>query len=156
MVSFLLFLSIIDQGQRPHKILYQVVTNGAKLVMHNSVIHDCAATGLYIGDIGSHGLIQSCNIIRNGGGSRIPLRQRIHSSEDDIFSSDESSTEDEADSIFEDDVFEQNPMVIERLGRPASLNHDIVPPGHSGMYVETGNAVIKDALIAGNSLTGLR
>lgn len=139
-----------------NKIPFQVITNGAKLVMRNSVIHDCAATGLYIGDIGSQGVIQSCNIIRNGGGSRRPIRSRAESIEDGILNFDESSEEGGDESRSEDDLFEQNPMVIENLDRPAALNHDVVPPGHSGMYVETGNAIIEDALIAGNSLTGLR
>ena len=30
-----------------------------------------------------------------------------------------------------------------------------VPPGHSGMYVESGVALVEDSLVAGNSLTGL-
>ena len=137
-------------------IPFQVVTNGAKLVMRNSVIHDCAATGLYIGDVGSQGVIQSCNIIRNGGGSRRPARSRIESIDDGIFSFDGNNEEDGDGSRSEDDLFEQDPMIIENLGRPAALNYDVVPPGHSGMYVETGNAIIENALIAGNSLTGLR
>ena len=36
------------------------------------------------------------------------------------------------------------------------FNMDEVPPGHSGMYVESGVALITDCMISGNSLTGLR
>ena len=51
-----------------------VATNGSYLEMkEGSVIHDCAATGLYLGDSDSVANISGCNIIRNGGGSRRPL-----------------------------------------------------------------------------------
>lgn len=50
-----------------------VATNGSYLEMkEGSVIHDCAATGLYLGDNDSVANISGCNVIRNGGGSRRP------------------------------------------------------------------------------------
>ena len=32
---------------------------------------------------------------------------------------------------------------------------DVVPPGHSGLYIESATSVIKDCLISGNALTGV-
>jgi hypothetical protein len=55
-----------------------VATNGSFLEMkEGSVIHDCAATGLYLGDNDSVASISGCNIIRNGGGSRRPLPTEV-------------------------------------------------------------------------------
>ena len=45
-----------------------VVTNGASVKLNRSSIHDCAATGLYVGDMDSMVEITDCNIIRNGFG----------------------------------------------------------------------------------------
>ena len=47
-----------------------VAVDGATLHLNSTVIHDCAATGLYLGDSDSMASIKQCNIIRNGGGSR--------------------------------------------------------------------------------------
>jgi hypothetical protein len=50
-----------------------VATSGAFLDMKESVIHDCAATGLYLGENESMANISGCNLVRNGGGSRRPV-----------------------------------------------------------------------------------
>jgi hypothetical protein len=60
-----------------------VAVDGATLNLHGSVIHDCAATGLYLGDSDSVASVKSCNIIRNGEGSR--------RSEPDSFDDDDAS-----------------------------------------------------------------
>lgn len=47
-----------------------VVTDGAYLKLSRSSVHDCAATGLYVGDVDSSVEITRCNILWNGfGGS---------------------------------------------------------------------------------------
>jgi hypothetical protein len=46
-----------------------VITNGASLKMVRSTVHDCAATGLYVGDLDSILEISHCNILRNGFGA---------------------------------------------------------------------------------------
>jgi len=130
-----------------------VVTTGAQLFMKETVVHDCAATGLYIGDFGSHAHIQRCNIIRNGGGSRPVVVRRCNRPGSGIGSSDdyvqEDSTDDDGGSG--DDPYD---MVLED-DDDGFGDTVVVPPGHSGMYVETGNAIVDDSLLAGNSLTGL-
>jgi len=124
-----------------------VVTKGAQFIMKETIVHDCAATGLYIGDVGSHGCIQKCNIIRNGGGSR--QRRSIRFSNESF--NDESLAHDgEGNDLmlsnFDDD---DDSSAVD------SFADDLVPPGHSGMYVETGNATVEDTLLAANRLTGL-
>ncbi len=47
-----------------------VVSNGAEVIVARSTIHDCAATGVYMGDAGSSLDIITSNIIRNGYGRR--------------------------------------------------------------------------------------
>jgi hypothetical protein len=47
-----------------------VAVDGATLHLQGSVIHDCAATGLYLGDSDSVASVKCCNIVRNGEGSR--------------------------------------------------------------------------------------
>ena len=47
-----------------------VVNRSGFLRMRTTTIHDCAATGLYIGDAGTVSILTCCNIVRNGGGSR--------------------------------------------------------------------------------------
>lgn len=92
-----------------------VVTRGGRLWMNDSTVHDCAATGIYIGDRKTSSLIQNCDIIRCGFGTR-----------------------------------RQESCNIDTKSIP------LVPPGHSGIYVEaTIGVVIDDSLVAGNSLTGL-
>lgn len=46
-----------------------VATRGSSVTVVNSSIHDCAATGLYVGDRGTCADISSSNIIRNGHGN---------------------------------------------------------------------------------------
>lgn len=55
-----------------------VVSNGAAVQLVQSTIHDCAATGLYVGD-NSTLTMTSCNLVRNGFG-RLPL----HLDEEDM------------------------------------------------------------------------
>jgi len=92
-----------------------VATRGARLWMNESTVHDCAATGIYVSDRKTSSLIQRCDVICCGFGTR---RQEIGSTD-------------------------MKPLPL-------------VPPGHSGIYVEgTIGVVIDDSLLAGNSLTGL-
>ena len=91
-----------------------VVSEGATAVLIRSSIHDCAATGVYVGGHGSSVHIISSNILRNGFGRR--------------------SLQDAQQ---------------ERLRSPG------IQEGHSGMYVEMGDAEILNTLIAENCRTGL-
>lgn len=97
-----------------------VVTRGAQLLLRNSIIHDCAATGLYVG-VRSFSLLQNSNIIRNGFGTRRP-----------------------------------SSAIIAQLDNTGNDIYDnAVPPGHSGVYIESTNSVIDNCLLAGNCLTAL-
>lgn len=60
-----------------------VAVNGSFLEVKSTVIHDCAATGLYLGDNDSTANVSGCNLIRNGGGSRRPLRSDADDSDED-------------------------------------------------------------------------
>eukprot|EP00934_Nitzschia_sp_Nitz4_P001034 Nitzschia sp. Nitz4//scaffold69_size99277//56415//58111//NITZ4_004634-RA/size99277-augustus-gene-0.4-mRNA-1//1//CDS//3329556718//1034//frame0 len=79
--------------------------DGGHLTIKNCAIHDCAATGLYVGGAGSKATVERTDVIRNGRGNRRHRRG---------------------------------------IGR-----------GHSGVYLEQGNASIVDCNISGNSLTGI-
>ena len=102
-----------------------VVTNGASLKLSRSSVHNCAATGLYVGDGDSIVAITRCNILWNGFGGRNNRRRSSSSS---------SSTESD----------EQAPS-----------SSSAVPWGHSGLYVEAAKVEIKNTLLAGNCLTGI-
>lgn len=58
-----------------------VAVSGSYLEVKSTVVHDCAATGLYVGDIDSIATVSGCNLVRNGGGSRRPPRD---AEEDDM------------------------------------------------------------------------
>lgn len=60
-----------------------VAVNGSFLEVKSSVIHDCAATGLYLGDNDSIANVSGCNLVRNGGGSRRPLRTDVDDGDED-------------------------------------------------------------------------
>lgn len=123
-----------------------VATKGGKVEIHESIIHDCAATGLYVGDPQSVGVVVKSNIIRNGFGTRRPNKK-------EWFSPATSNTSPSSTAIETDmDVVDINHAMM--IDGP-SLAVEIVPPGHSGMYVETANASVMDCLISANSLTGL-
>jgi len=89
-----------------------VATRGSSVTVAHTSIHDCAATGVYIGDQGTYATIRSSNVIRNGHGNLDSVEQQ------------------------------QRQLAI-------------IPSGHSGMYVECAQTLIKNSLIGENSLTGL-
>jgi hypothetical protein len=92
-----------------------VATRGGRLWMNDSTVHDCAATGIYVGDRRTSSLIQRCDIIRCGFGTR-----------------------------------------PQEIGTNDMKLVPLIPPGHSGIYVEgTIGVVIDDSLLAGNCLTGV-
>ena len=100
---------------------------------HTSIV-DCAATGFYLGDWGSRAKVSGCNIIRNGFGSR-RLRDERHGDIHNILNQIAAHA---------------------HLGLPIGRElFDVVPPGHSGVYIESSMAWVDNTLLAGNSLTGL-
>ncbi len=106
-------------------------------------IHDCAATGLYIADPTTHGWVENCNIIRNGVGS-VATGIRAAQRNNQI----EGGGEDQLNVYHNHDIILPPPA-------PIPLQNNSVPPGHSGMYVESAMCFVQNSLIAGNSLTGL-
>lgn len=78
--------------------------DGGKLHITSSAIHDCAATGIYIGGPGSSAIIRNSDVLRNGVGNRM------------------------------------------RRG---------IARGHSGIYLEQGEATIESSNISSNTLTGI-
>jgi len=116
-----------------------VVTNQAVIELYRTSIVDCAATGFYLGDWGSRARISGCNIIRNGFGSK---RLRSPSADDE-----------EAGNIL-DRIAAHTRMLERGLPIPRE-NFEAVPPGHSGVYIESSMCWVDDSLLAGNCLTGL-
>lgn len=110
-----------------------VVTNQAELQTTMSSVIDCAATGIYLGDWGSRGNIVSCNIVSNGFGSK-----QLRSSE-------------EGRQEMENVLNEWTRLRRDSGGNvPGVEQFDVVPPGHSGVYVEGAMCWIEDF----NSLSG--
>ncbi len=131
-------------------ISHTVGTRGAHINIYDSTVHDCAATGVYIGDLFTSALFERCNIIRNGGGTREGqgglelLTSNTATSRRDMVSS----------------IPSQNRTLIDTSDAPELEHHNdvirnVVPPGHSGMYLETSTAIVRDCLLMNNSLTGL-
>jgi hypothetical protein len=82
-----------------------VTIDGGSTRIQNSYVHDCAATGIYVGGAGSSAVIHRTDVLRNGNGNRMTRRG--------------------------------------------------VQRGHSGIYLEQGQAVIRDCNVSQNSLTGI-
>ena len=82
-----------------------VTIDGGATQITSSYIHDCAATGIYVGGAGSSAVIRRTDVLRNGNGNRMARRG--------------------------------------------------VQRGHSGIYLEQGQAVIRDCNVSQNSLTGI-
>ncbi len=116
-----------------------VVTNQAELQILSSTVCDCAATGFFLGDWGSRAHVSKCNIVRNGFGSRKSL------------SSDEGRQE-------LDNVLTEWTRLRANAGNidvSQQIEHfNVVPPGHSGIYIEGAMCWIEDTLIASNCFTG--
>jgi len=79
--------------------------DGGSVTIQRAYVHDCAATGIYVGGPGSDASIELTDVVRNGGGNK------------------------------------------NRRGGIAR--------GHSGIYLEQGNARVVDCNISRNSLTGI-
>ena len=79
--------------------------DGGNVDIRSCYVHDCAATGIYVGGPGSRANIESTDVVRNGNGNTRARRG--------------------------------------------------IPRGHSGVYLEQGNARIYDCNISNNSLTGI-
>ncbi len=60
-----------------------VHVDGGHLKIKNSYIHDCAATGIYVGGSGSSATIEETDIVQNGKGNKKSRRGigRGHSGE---------------------------------------------------------------------------
>ena len=116
-----------------------VVTNQAELKISASSVTNCAATGFYLGDWGSRAHVSRCNFIRNGYGTRESL------------SSDEGRQELES-VLAEWARLRANAGVTDAAERIEQFN--VVPPGHSGIYIEGAMCWIEDSLIASNCFTG--
>ena len=114
-----------------------VITNQAELQMTASSVLDCAATGFYLGDWGSRAHVSGCNIVRNGYGSRKSLVSAEGRQELDNVLTEWTRLRANA-----------NGVTVERE------QFDVVPPGHSGIYIEGAMCWIDSTLIASNCLTG--
>ena len=119
-----------------------VITGGASGDLVNTTIFNCAATGLYAGDEDTEVSLTRCNVVNCGFGGR-----PIASSSSVLPVSTTGSTSDLL-------------KVVESSIRVATLpvtigNESIVPSGHSGIYVEAADLVLKDSLISGSCLTGI-
>ena len=124
-----------------------VVSQGAHLNVIETNVHDCAATGIYIGDLNSNAFIQKCNIMRNGGGTRIPP----FTSSNEMRSGQYHERDNHAPHNGRNNELDDGTMIQHDL----IPNQLLVPPGHSGMYLEASTAVVDNCLLSKNSLTGL-
>jgi hypothetical protein len=50
-----------------------VCLDGGNITLRTSLIYECAATGIYIGGVGSQADVETTDVIRNGIGSRLPM-----------------------------------------------------------------------------------
>jgi len=82
-----------------------VVIDGGNSTIRNCFVHECAATGIYVGGPGSMAIIERTDVVKNGKGNN-------------------------------------------RLRRG-------IAPGHSGIYLEQGEATIRNCNISSNTLTGI-
>jgi hypothetical protein len=125
--------------------------------MTDTNVHDCAATGVYIGDVNSDAFIQRCNIVRNGRGTRPSVVVGIENLIMEREGSNEIHQLDNADNIILEIIEDIDVAVLQNShnNNISHLHHELVPPGHSGMYFEASTATVKDCLIYRNSLTGL-
>jgi len=113
-----------------------VVTNQAQIQISESTVCDCAATGFYLGDWGSRAHVTGCNIVRNGFGSRQKL------------------TSDEGRQELDYVLTEWTRLRAGPNAGVSDAQFDVVPPGHSGIFIEGAMCWIEDTLIASNCLTG--
>mmetsp|Transcript_2796 Transcript_2796/g.4521 ORF Transcript_2796/g.4521 Transcript_2796/m.4521 type:complete len:581 (-) Transcript_2796:196-1938(-) len=81
--------------------------DGGLAIISHCYVHDCAATGIYVGGPGSHALIERTDVTNNGNGNRHARRGNG------------------------------------------------IARGHSGIYLEQGQCVVRDCNISQNSLTGI-
>jgi hypothetical protein len=78
--------------------------DGGMAIIRQCYVHDCAATGIYVGGPGSNAIIERTDVTHNGNGNK------------------------------------------QRRG---------IARGHSGIYLEQGQALVRDCNISQNSLTGI-
>ena len=130
--------------------------------MSDTTVHDCAATGIYIGDLDSSACIERCNITRNGGGTRFPTITTTGpgtEENDETNQNTSSSLENSNSTNHERRSSHPNINLSSLINHDNNTNHDdhqqLVPPGHSGMYLEASTAIVSDCLLSQNSLTGL-
>ena len=84
--------------------------------------------------------------MRNGGGTRRTQTPTVLNISPRSFVGEDPNNNQEVDSdLSASRTFEED---FEEL-------LDVVPPGHSGMYLETSTAAVRDCLLMNNSLTGL-
>jgi len=96
------YLQQVDVTSRSGRGIVNI--DGGTCSISRCYVHDCAATGIYVGGPGSRATIEETDVIRNGGGNN------------------------------------------QRRG---------IAPGHSGIYLEQGCAVVRNCNISQNSLTGI-
>jgi len=86
-----------------------VINDGGDISISKSYIHDCAATGIYVGSHACHLTIEHSDVVANGHGNTLA----------------------------------------------ASVRASGVSGGHSGFYLENGNAAIRQCNITNNSSCGI-
>ena len=120
-----------------------VITSGASMEISKTTIHDCAATGLYVGGQTSLVEVHNSNIIRCGFGATQRSNQACTAGDREQLdrNHDGSSTASVSSSS---STTEADPP-----------RHPSIPSGHSGIYIEGAEAEVADTLVAGNCLTGL-
>lgn len=120
-----------------------VVTRGARLWVRDSSIQDCAATGVYVGDVRSSCLIQRSNIIRCGFGRKYDAHSHsdLSGSESMDMDSGHSGVYVEAtlEVIFDDSLVAGNSSTgisVIRCGAAALQNSDVIDNGDAPMAFE--------------------
>jgi len=122
-----------------------VVTRGARLWVRDSAIHDCAATGVYVGDVRSSCLIQRSNFIRCGFGKKYDSHSHLYSDLSGSESMDVDSghsgvyVEATLEVTFDDSLVAGNSFTgisVVRCGAAALQNSDVLDNGDAPMAFE--------------------
>lgn len=122
-----------------------VVSNGASAELDGTTVVNCAGTGLYVGDEGSTAFLSFCNVVSNGfGGRRISLLAAPGMIPKPLHE------------LLEDHV--TCPMELLPEGEDDDgtwLSRRVVPPGHSGIYVEHSEIHVEHSFVGRNCLDGI-
>jgi len=117
-----------------------VVAGGADASLFGTTIHNCAATGIYVGDAGTKITLLRSNVVNNGFGGRPELSPTMAA--DPLLCS---------TAVFRESI----KSGLDRESLVPTNEEGVVPYGHSGIYIEAASASLDDVLISTSCDTGI-